>query len=336
MRLRILLSYWYYAKLNVAGVARDQFGDPEPEFFADSGAFSAMTQGGSVNLEEYAIWLEMWKDHLTAYANLDVIGEPEQTARNQKFLEDKGLTPLPVFHGGSPWEELHRLCETYPYIAIGGVVGRAKNPMGWMVRCHKVARQHGTVLHGFGITSWDALKAFPWYSVDSSSWAQGFRFGLIPLFDERRGEWKRVTLKDKQTPFKHGDLLRRYGVQPQVIADLPKKAPNRTLLAGLAALAYLKAEAWLRAFHGPVSLPDREDGLKTYMAAARPDSKTKIHGQLAAAQEGLKLYMADTSDGCKDTLMVKTYYESLRDQPGVRMHIVDGSIDNLKRAHQFV
>jgi hypothetical protein len=263
----ILLSYWYYQRVRIGDALAKHFKEPYPQIFADSGAFSALTQGVNISIDEYAQWLRDNAQWITHYANLDVIMDAETTWANQKTMENMGLQPLPCFHVNEDFDWLQRYIDGgYTYICLGvaGMQARRSEILRWITRCFRMAEGTDVRFHGFGLTSWQVMKSFPWRSVDSSSWAQGFRFGQIPLFDPKRGEWKKVTLQDRSTPFKHGDLLRSYGVDPNALARLPKKAPNRALLAGLAALAYLKAEEWLRAFHrgnnGPPCIwwrPDR-------------------------------------------------------------------------------
>src|SRR5262249_41661688 len=77
MRLKILLSFAYYAKDEPEPfIAKMCLGDA-PDVFLDSGAFSAMTLGKRIALSEYVAWLKRWSAHVTRYANLDVIGDAE-------------------------------------------------------------------------------------------------------------------------------------------------------------------------------------------------------------------------------------------------------------------
>ena len=82
---KILCSFHYFRTVNMRELV-EQF-DHRPMVFADSGAYSAHTQGASVSVFEYAEWLQKWKDVFTVYVNLDVIRDPAATAANQKLLE---------------------------------------------------------------------------------------------------------------------------------------------------------------------------------------------------------------------------------------------------------
>ena len=191
MKLRILLSYWYYKDTDLDALFVKYFTEPYPDVFADSGGFSAMTQGAAIQWQEYAAWVKRWAHLFCTHANLDAIGDPAKTAQNQKHLEDAGLTPLPVFHVGSDFKHLEAYIDKYPYIALGGMVPHLRYTdriMPWLVKCFKLA-QGRSVFHGFGATNWTVVKSLPWYSVDSSSWGSGFRFGQVPVFDAQRGKF---------------------------------------------------------------------------------------------------------------------------------------------------
>ena len=57
----------------------------KPNLFIDSGAFSANSSGTPVDLDEYMEFLLENEEHFTVYANLDAIGNPELSWRNQQY-----------------------------------------------------------------------------------------------------------------------------------------------------------------------------------------------------------------------------------------------------------
>jgi hypothetical protein len=265
LRLRILISYWYYKDTDIDALVQKYFPDNPPEIFADSGAFSAMTQGGKVNLREYAQWLKKWKHHFSTYANLDVIKDPIHTWENQLKLEDLDLSPLPVFHVLEDWEYLERYIENYSYIALGvaGMQQRKKAIMGWITQCFKRAGDT-CVFHGFGLTSLEVIKTFPWYSVDSSSWGAGFRFGIVPLFHD--GKLLKAKLGSTDW-FKYSSIVRSYGFDPMDFAD--RKKNDRKKICALSALSYMHLEKYLQQRHGIITIPGQEDGCKVHLVAAQ-------------------------------------------------------------------
>lgn len=214
-RPRFLVSFHYYREINLDKLVTDCGGDVD--LFADSGAFSAASLGADVTLDAYAAWLAKWRHLFTAYANLDVIGNPAATLANQVELEARGFTPLPVFHYGSPWGYLERYCESHDYIALGGLVGRTKRTtMPWLVRAFQIAKAAPKPVryHGFGVTGQDTMTDLPWYSADSSSWASAMRYGTARLFNPKTGRFTLVATKNRAKVYRFSALLRSLGADP--------------------------------------------------------------------------------------------------------------------------
>ena len=308
--MRTLLSFHYYRdtdldKLVAAFPTR-------PQVFADSGAFSAMSVGADVQLDEYVGWLRRWEHLIDTYVSLDVIRDPDATAANQARMEDEGLRPVPVFHTGSPWSELERLCEAYPYVALGGMVGAgsATVVLRWCVQAFRIARQTGTVFHGFGQTTLKVLRDLPWYSVDSSAWGAGHRYGTLSLWDESHGgRWVRVTVGDRAGIYRHAELIRAHGGDPAVLATpgcalgagktTEQYRAERAMVIGVCVVAWVRLEAWLRKRHGPVTFPEaRASGPLVYLADARGGADGMVIAPdlaIAERQAGPLVYLADTN-----------------------------------------
>jgi len=291
MRIRFLVSYHYYAKADLGAFLEKLGGRDRVALFADSGAYSARSQGAEIKLDEYAAWVRRWQDCFEVYANLDVIGSAEETLVNQKRLEDMGLRPLPVFHAGESRDFLEGYLSTYNYVGLGGMVKAPKEVNAWLVRCFKLAEGRA-VYHGFGMTRWAIIQDFPFYSVDSSSWGSGHRFGVIRLFD--RGRW--ITTK-VGTPevYRYGRLIREHGGEPEKFADRSKY--HRTDMARMSAAAWYRAADWLKERHGPIALPSDPSriGPLVYLASAKADNNTVDNVMVPAAEAGLHVYLADGS-----------------------------------------
>lgn len=179
---RALFSYYYFEKAGEPFQAEALTACPD--IFVDSGGFSAQTQGHKISITAYGRWLEKAEGNISAYANLDVIGDAEAIQKNQERLEGMGLSPIPVFHLGSPFSHLRPMVERYDYIALGGMVpftnqkARLRN---WLASCFSIIRGDAKV-HGFGLTNFDLMKEFPFYSVDSTAWLAGTKFGKVFQF----------------------------------------------------------------------------------------------------------------------------------------------------------
>lgn len=249
-RLKILLSYHYFKGVDLHLLMNKYFGEKPPMIFIDSGGFSAATQGVEINLLEFCAFLKKHKDLITVYANLDEIGNPELTYERQQMMEAEGLEPIPVFHTGESIDWLKRyIDEGYDYIALGGMVPYARDKkklIQWMSACFNEVEKSGCKVgfHGFGMTTWDLMRAYPWKSVDSSSWCSGFRYGQVYLFDDKIGRFYQVGLRDIKKSYKYKTLLEACGFSPNDIAV--NSEFDRVKIATISALAFMKAEAWLK------------------------------------------------------------------------------------------
>lgn len=143
-------------------------------FFLDSGAYSAYTQKKVINLDAYINYIKRNKAKIDYYANLDEIYNPEKSKENLLKMEAEGLNPLPVYHYGEPFDIFRKMCEKYEFIALGGMVPiSTKNLTLWLDEVFQyICNKDGTPskkIHGFGMTTLELLKRFPWFSIDSVS-----------------------------------------------------------------------------------------------------------------------------------------------------------------------
>lgn len=155
------------------------------KLFLDSGAYSAFTKGITIDIHEYIAFIKENAKHIEIYSVLDSIGDPEMTWKNQKIMERHGLKPIPCYHYGEPETYIKRYVQGYPYISLGGMVG-ATTPvlMQWLDRIFRdyICDSKGipkVKVHGFGITAFDLMWRYPWFSVDSAAWVFTGRNGAI-------------------------------------------------------------------------------------------------------------------------------------------------------------
>lgn len=251
--LSILASYFYFKKWTVKRIKQRYEGVPVT-IFADSGGFSGMSLNQHVRLKDYITWIQENKEDIAFYANLDSIGDPIKTRRNQRIMEGEGLKPIPVFHVNSDWKYLEEMiADGAKYIALGGMVpylkGHSKSALGNWVR-HAFERLGDCKVHGFGVgTTWDIAKFFPWASIDSSSWTSVFQFRQLALFDEKKANYIPIDLgSESKDIFKHAALLKLYGFTP---GDFyPPQRYSYVKAGALSVMSVLRAEAWLRKHGG--------------------------------------------------------------------------------------
>lgn len=245
LNFRLLVSYHYFKNVDIAALVSDFQDLGGIEIFADSGAFSADTQGVTIDVHAYGDWIQRNIEYFYVYANLDDIGDAKKSEANQKILERRGLTPMPVFHQGSDFAVLRDLVTDYDYIGLGGLVPLMRHTqvmMPWLVKAFRIAEGRAT-FHGFGVTSWPLVRALPWRSIDSTSWTAPFRFGVLKLFDIQLGKFRSIRLSATASVYAHADIIRWYGLEPSVL--LKPATQVRTELAAVSALSYMIAELWL-------------------------------------------------------------------------------------------
>lgn len=243
---RFLLSYFYFKDSDLDEIAA--MFDGQVDLFVDSGAYSAATSGSSIDVAAYIEWVRKWQHRVTAAASPDVIGDAVASARETERMLVAGLEVpiLPVYHVGEDWKALERCLELSDYIALGGMVPfarRQKFLRSWIKKAFSFISE-GKKVHGFGMTGWELMKAFPWYSVDSSSWTSGVRFGNFSLFDEKRGEMVDVDMRDKKGLLRNGALLSKYGLSARCTAS-KSASYDRDAIMIASLLSWQAAERWL-------------------------------------------------------------------------------------------
>lgn len=182
----VLTSYFNLSKSHVTEYK-------EFNTFLDSGAYSALTKGTPIDIQEYIGFLKLHGSNFNTYANLDAIGDADETFRNQSIMEQEDLKPLPCFHYGEDFKWLKYYADNYEYFAIGGLVPYSKDweRMTWFL--DKVFaflapyfEKKPVKLHGFGVGSPRILERYPFYSADSTSWLSGGTFGTMVVWNPQK------------------------------------------------------------------------------------------------------------------------------------------------------
>jgi hypothetical protein len=208
------------------------------DIFIDSGAFSAWTKGAEINIDEYIAFIKKYRNYISLYANLDVIGDAEASLKNQEYMEAKGLKPIPCFHQGEDLKYLKHYLKKYDYMALGGMVGSSTSKLVmWLddIFQSHICNDKGLPkikVHGFGITSLSLMLRYPWYSVDSTSWVMTGRFGGIFVPKKLNGKYNyglnpyKVNISDKSGSIKEaGKHFNTYSKmeQEEILSYLKKK-----------------------------------------------------------------------------------------------------------------
>lgn len=204
----------------------------------DSGAYSAMSLGKPIDLDKFCEWAERNRRYLAWIASLDAIGAPEQSLANYKYMTRHGLDVVPTVHFPAPPATLDRYADQ-ELVGLGGVAARKdhKTVLKWLVSMFRYARTAHPAMrfHGWGLTRSSYLDHLPFYSVDSSGFGAGYRYGQVTVFDPDTR--KRVTFGlDRRAAAAHWQILRRhYGTA--AVEFSTSTAVNRALHVHLAMLS---------------------------------------------------------------------------------------------------
>ena len=184
-----------YADLgNLPWVFKFWYERPEGrKLFLDSGAYSVLTRGVTIELDKYIEYIKVHADDLFIYATLDVIGDHGGTRRNFETMRKAGLDPLATFHFSHDgnYDLLEEYCkEGTKILALGGLVPMStqkKVLRDHLNRCFQILGKYWPIkVHSYGITAQWALERYPFYSADSSSAILGGGMGKILTFDDGR------------------------------------------------------------------------------------------------------------------------------------------------------
>ena len=171
-------------------------------FLLDSGAFTFMqgTHQGEIDwdeyIEQYADLINRWDVQLFFELDIEIIVGMEEVERLRAKLEKlTNKQCIPVWHLKRGKDYFIRMCEEYPYVALGGLVGKVINGKipeelyPWFI---KTAHQHGAKIHGLGYTSIKGLHKYHFDSVDSTAWLAGNRGGFLYKFKPDTGTMQQL------------------------------------------------------------------------------------------------------------------------------------------------
>lgn len=184
-----ILDSFYYADADTERLM-PMFSD----FLLDSGAFTFMESSKThvdwdEYIQRYAAYINRNKVEKFFELDIDSIVGYEKVLQYRKELERLTCRQcIPVWHTNRGKDGFVRMCEEYPYVAIGGLVGTGDaeyarkywNAFPWFIR---TAHQHDAKIHALGFTSLEGISKYHFDSVDSTAWTTGNRFGFVYRFD---------------------------------------------------------------------------------------------------------------------------------------------------------
>lgn len=249
-----LMSYEYIRKRSLKQVT-EKF-DETIHLFIDSGAYTYINdpkfhdydiKHWESHIEKYLKWAEANKKFIFAIANLDldnILGGEQIKEWNRKYFEPFMLrTGIPVcfiWHDCYTLESFEQYCRRYPYVGITAVNDEsAGTDINYFKEKLQIAEKHNAVLHGMGMTRTSLLPQLPFYTVDSTSWKTGMRYGVIPTWNGRMiKSCKRDEFDSKTVP-----ILSSY---PDIKFDFEKlRDYYEPEVIRASVYAYIKAEEFI-------------------------------------------------------------------------------------------
>lgn len=213
-----------------------RFGDYvyQDRHILDSGAFSTFKHPEKAKsfdwdsyVKKYIQFINQTKQKLFFEIDIDCVAGLEKVEYYRQQIEDgTGMQPIPVWHFERGWDYFERMCEEYPYVALGTVPvakqGRLirKNP-SVLKKFIDTAHKKGAKIHGLGFTLTGYLDRLNFDSIDSTTWQAGGRYGQIYMFNGTKMMYtdppKGMRVADHQTANIHNFIewvkFQRYAEQ---------------------------------------------------------------------------------------------------------------------------
>lgn len=233
-RLAILYSYSYLRSNKTGDLDVLAALSPYVDILIDSGAFTdfhmqrkAAARGASyvpLRLDDYIAWLKDTQQFWWQYIMLDVIRNPTASRANLSRMVSKCLKPMAVFTYPETLDVVPDLIAINSHLCVSGGTDASRSFMHQ--RIHRVYDASGqkAQLHGLAFVKYPDIYQLPLYSMDSSTWTAGKRFGTVHRYEPRRGmiggPWQKILAakKDRDTILH----LRRCNVTPEILRSRQK------------------------------------------------------------------------------------------------------------------
>ena len=181
----------------------------------DSGAYSidsGAVSGKNLTIDAYAEYVKREGHRYTARFNFDKLMDGKKSYDNWVWLRKQGLDILPVYHPGTPEKYLLKYLRQTDYVSLGAIANIHRGELMKVLRIiwndHLLDKKGNPIckVHGLGISSYNVMKAFPWYTVDSTSANIRAAYGtmLLPQKLDKSGKedlsvsWHFVSLSNRK------------------------------------------------------------------------------------------------------------------------------------------
>lgn len=161
-------------------------------FLLDSGAFTYLNKNKNKKVD--------WGNYVKTYGefiktkniksffelDIDPIVGLKEVERLRDVLENTAERKcIPVWHKSRGLEYWKKMVKEYDYVAIGGIVTQEikRTQYDIFLPLLKIAKENNCKVHGLGFTNLKGMEKYKFYSVDSTSWLSGNKFGSVYLFN---------------------------------------------------------------------------------------------------------------------------------------------------------
>ena len=225
---------------------------PDMHLFIDSGAYTYITnpeyesytvEQWEEQIHEYLAWARKHKDQIFAIADLDLqylVGNEKVYEWRKKYFEpfmlETGIPVCFIYHeeGLDYWEYM---CKRYPYIGISlNVDGNVDETD--LRNKFKIAEKYNTLIQGMASTRTGMLTQYPFYTVDSTTWNVGLKYGEISVWTGT----KMIRAKKTELDTKAFPYISKYDLKFDF--DLIR-AEDKTELIRVNAYAFIQAEKFI-------------------------------------------------------------------------------------------
>lgn len=223
--------------------------------FIDSGAYTYQNdpQYESYTIEQweeqiktYLNWAKKHKDSIFAIADLDLqylpnVGYETVYEWRKKYFEpfmlETGVPVCFIYHddGLDYWEYM---CKRYPYVGLSLVIDKADNGEEQLREMFRIAEKYNALCQGMASTNTRLLVDYPFYTVDSTTWNVGLKYGEISVWTGTK--MTRVKKEDFET--KAFPAIQQYDIPFDF--DLIREE-DKTEMIRVNAYAFVQAEKYV-------------------------------------------------------------------------------------------
>lgn len=227
---------------------------PDIRLFIDSGAFTYMSdpkyedftvEQWEKQIIQYLEWAEKHKSQIFAICDLDLqylVGNEQVYEWRKKYFEPFMLrTGIPVcfmYHdeGLDHWE---RMCQRYPYVGMSLRIDEGSMSETLFRDMFSIAEKYNALVQGMASTKTSLLTQLPFYTVDSTTWNVGLKYGEISVWNSTK--MSRIKKQDFVT--KAFPIIDKYDIKFDHDLILGE---DKTEMIRVNAYAFVMAEKYIR------------------------------------------------------------------------------------------